>query len=150
MARNTFQGLMRTTCGRPASVADRASNPPGLPVNITRMTLFGVIQLRAVDIGANDVVIGMLPANFFLTDTIGIIAPSGGTVAVVLPAHRGLPEVVLLAAAPVVPGEGTLITPGRAYGIDRPIALRGVAATLGQVSVGVFGFPLDDASVSSD
>jgi len=153
MARNTFQGLMRTTCGRPASVADRASNPPGLPVNITRMTLGGVIQLRAVNIGANDVVIGMLPANFFLTKTIGIIAPSGGaaaTVAVVLPAYRGLPEVILQAAAEVVPGTETAITPARSYGIDRPIALRGVAATQGQASVGVIGFPLDDASVSSD
>lgn len=150
MARNTFQGLMRTTCGRPASVADRASNPPGLPVNITRMTLAGVIQLRAVNIGAKDVVIGMLPANFFLTKTIGIIAPSGGTVAVVLPAYRGLPEVILQAAAAVVPGTETAITPGRSYGVDRPIALRGVAATQGQASVGVIGFPLDDASVSSD
>jgi hypothetical protein len=146
MARNTFQGLMRTTCGRPGSVPDAA----GLPKNIARMTLKGVIQCRAVDIGANDVVIGMLPAHFLVTNTIGIIAPSGGTVAVVLPAFRGLPEVVLQAAAAVVPGEVTAVTPAVSFGRDRPIALRGVALTMGQASVGIEGFPLDDASVAGD
>jgi hypothetical protein len=146
MARNTFQGLMRTTCGRPGSVPDAA----GLPKNIARMTLRGVIQCRAVNLGANDLVIGMLPANFLVTNTIGIIAPSGGTVAVVLPAFRGLPEVILRPAAAVVPGTATAVAPAVAYGRDRPIALRGVALTLGQVSVGIEGFPLDDAAIAGD
>jgi hypothetical protein len=146
MARVTFQGLTRSTCGRPGSVP----NEDGLPVNITRMTMQGVIQLRAENLGANTKVIGMLPAHFLVTGTIGIIAPSGGTVAVVLPAYKGLPEVILRAAAAVVPGGASPVTPAVSFGIDRPVALRGVAGTMGNTSVGVQGFPLDDASVSSD
>jgi hypothetical protein len=150
MARNTFQGLMRTTCGRPGSVPDRASNPPGLPANIARMTLRGVIQCRGVNIGATDLVIGMLPAGFLVTGTIGVAAPSGGTVAIILPAYRGLPQVTLRAAAAVVPGGETPVAPAVTYGIDRPIVMRGVAATLGQAIVGIEGFPLDDAAVAGD
>lgn len=150
MARNTFQGLMRTTCGRPGSVPDRASNPPGLPANIARMTLTGIIQLRALNLGANTVVIGMLPAGWFPVDSIGIVAPAGGTVAIVLPAYRGLPEVTLRAAAAVVAGTVVVSASFATYAIDRPIAVRGVAGTLGPMIVGLRGFPLDDASISSD
>lgn len=146
MARNTFQGLMRTTCGRPASVPDAN----GLPANMARMTLGGVIQLRATDLGANDLVCGMLPAGFFPVSSIGIVAPSGGTIAIVLPAYKGLPEVVVRTAAAVTAGTVTAAASFASYSIDRPIALRGVALTAGLAVVGLQGFPLDDASVTSD
>jgi hypothetical protein len=150
MARNTFQGLMRTTCGRPASVPNRASNPPGLPADIARMTLAGVIQCRGLNLGAADLVIGMLPAGWFPVDSIGMVAPSGGTVAIVLPAYRGLPEVILRTAAAVVPGTVTPAASFATYSIDRPIAVRGVALTQGPFIVGLRGFPLDDASIAAD
>lgn len=150
MARNTFQGLMRTTCGRPGSVPNRAANPPGLPADIARMTITGVIQCRALNLGAADLVVGFLPAGWFPVDTIGIVAPTGGTVAVILPAYRGLPEVTLRAAAAVVAGGVVVSASFATYAIDRPLAVRGVALTQGPMIIGLRGFPLDDASIAGD
>ena len=148
MARNTFQGLLRTTCGRPASVIGE----DGLPANVLRMTVGGLIQIRAVDLGANTKVVGMLPAYFMITAGIGIVAPAGGTLAIDLPAYKGLAAQSLVAAAAVTAGGAMTIVPaGRGpWGIERPISITGVAGTTGQVVVGLQGFPLDDGAVASD
>lgn len=144
MARNTFLGLLRSTGGRPSSVLDLN----GVPTHVLRYTMAGVIQLKSSDLVSKTTVIGMLPAFMMITGHVSILSP-GGTLAITLPAYKGLAEVTLRAAAAVVPGVQVAVTNGEVYGIERPVALTGNASATGLAVMGLQCFPMDDASVSS-
>lgn len=146
MARQNFQGRLRTTCGTPKSVI---SADTGKPVVTLAQSLYGPIQLSVLNLGAATKVFGMLPANWVIWDIVSIVAPSGGTVAIQLPLYNGNAAVNMVTAA-AAPAAGTsyTIAAGRyaSYTYPRPISVTGVAATLGQMVIGVMGFPLDDAA----
>lgn len=145
MGRNTFQSMVRSTGGRPLSVIGL----DGLPTNVLRYTMGGVLQLVSGDIANKTTVVGMLPAFLYLTGHISILNP-GGTLAITLPAYKGLAAVTLRAAAAVVVGTRVAITTGATYAIERPIAFTGDASAVGTAVMGIECFPLDDATIASN
>lgn len=150
MARQTFQGLLRSTGGRPSNVPNRAT---GTPTSVMRVTHTGIIQMVApASLGTGTLMLGMLPAFFAPTAARLITAQTSGTVQIVLPAYDGLDSVTLATIAHTA-GVGALaLAAGEqvSYGIDRPIALVGSVSVVGLAVVGLEGFSLDNGFVSGD
>jgi len=151
MGRQTFQGLMRTTGGRMRSAINRDTGVPGI---VLAQNLQGPIQLRLSSPANGAHYLGMLPANYMLTDFGVIVAAGAGTFQIDLPAYNGSGAVNLVAAAT----SATVATKGQAlatgayggpYGEDRPLELT-VTGVTGEFNVGLWCFPVDNAAVESE
>jgi hypothetical protein len=131
-------------------VSDRRN---GLPRNILPITTSGVIQLVLTSPANGAIEVGFLPA-FFLIERVQVITPGGaGTYALDLPAYDGLASQSVVAAgasASSSASAATLVAGARMIGFDRPrpISINPTGVT-GIFRLGVFGFPMDDASIVS-
>ena len=147
MARQTFQGRLRTMNGRSMSNID---NRTKLLYPILAQNLAGPIQIVVTNPPNATKIIGMLPA-FWLLQTGAILTAAGaGTFALAMPAYRGLPAVSLYAPASVATVAGVLaLTAGgyASYAQDRPVELTTTGVT-GTFRIGLFGVALDDGAGS--
>lgn len=146
MARQTFQARLRTYGGRALSQVDARD---GVPRQLLAQNLAGPIQIvLPADPADDDYEVGFLPA-YFAIEKIQVITPAGaGTIAIDLPAYSGLSSQNLVAALGNAADSAVELTlvPDRfsSYAKDRPLVVSTVGVT-GQLRVGIFGFPLDDA-----
>lgn len=144
MARQTFQGRMRTTAGRARSGINRDT---GLPTRVLHQNLLGPIQLvlRDPEDGPHDM--GLLPAFWCVDPSAFIItAATAGTFQIDLPAYAGLAEANVIASGTdaTTAGSATVaLAPFQAYSKDRPLVLTTTGVT-GLLRVGLMGFPLDN------
>lgn len=151
MARNTFQGRMRTHTGRSKSAIDKRD---GVPKAVLAQNLAGPIQMVLKASPANGTYeVGMLPAYWCLQSARVITPATAGTISIILPAYNGLAAVTLVAAlgdATSAAADLTLAAGLMAsYAQDRPVQIATVGVT-GILRVGLFGFPLDDAASQGD
>jgi len=147
MARNTFQGRMRTFAGRALSQIDART---GLPAPLLAQNLAGPIQIVLPEDPADAVYeLGFLPA-YWAIERVRVITPAGaGTITLSLPAYAGMAGVTLVAAtadATDVANDMTLVPDMfTSYAKDRPITVETDSVT-DVLRLGIWGFPLDDAA----
>jgi hypothetical protein len=144
MARNTFQGRLRTYAGRSKSNINRLT---GIPTQLLPQNLAGPIQvvLRDPADGAHNV--GLLPAYWCIERVRVITGAGAGTYQLDLPEYGAMAAVGLVAASDATSNladatlDAGLLSP---WGQDRPLVLTTTGVT-GLFRVGIFGFPLDNA-----
>jgi len=150
MSRATFQAAVRSSAGRSISTTHKVD---GLPAMNLLYNMQGPMQLRLSAPADAAHVIGMLPAGFIITG-FGVIVPGGaGTFALDLPAYNGAGAVSLVAALTSASAASavaaTAVGPyAGPYDDDRPVTITTSGVT-GEFNVGLWGFPLDDASIHS-
>jgi hypothetical protein len=146
MARNTFQGRLRTYAGRAKSAIDTRD---GVTKGVLAQNLSGPIQIVLKTDPANATYeVGFLPAFWTLERVRVITAATAGTITVTLPAYAGLAAVTLVAALGAASTKAADLTLAagllESYAKDRPVTISTVGVT-GTLRLGLFGFPLDDA-----
>lgn len=149
MARNTFQGLMRSLAGGSKATIDRRNGNPGA---ILPMTLQGCIQIVLENPANAATEVGFLPA-FFLIERVRVITPGGaGTYTLDLPSYDGLGAQNVVAAGAVAnanASDATLVVGARlvGYAKPRPIVVTPAGTVTGIFRLGIFGYPMDDARI---
>lgn len=147
MARQTFQARLRTYGGRALSQVDVRD---GVPKHLLAQNLAGPIQvLLPADPPDDDHEVGFLPA-YWAIEKVQVITPAdAGTITVSLPAYGEMGAATLVAALADATSTAAALTlvpvPFTSYMRDRPLVISTVGVT-GQLRLGIFGFPLDDAA----
>jgi hypothetical protein len=149
MAKNTFQGLIRSTNGRPLSGYDK------LLGRVRPMLVANPVCLMQLDLVAGtetDTNIGLLPAGLRILGIEVISAGTSGTFNLKLPAYDGLAEVLFFAGAQNVNAIAALTASAAIDGYksdkDRPIYLT-TATLVGAPTIGIWCVGSDDARRSS-
>lgn len=145
MAKQTFQGLLRTFAGRGKSGIDkRAHKPRGL----LPMNLYGPIQivLTAPANGAHEV--GMIPAGFAIDKVTVMTKANAGTFALDIPAYDGELTENLVTAGDATGGDAIVLDADRTmipFDQDVPLIVT-TASVTGTLRIGIWGVPFDDAT----
>lgn len=145
MARNTFQGRMRTYAGRSKSGINLET---GIPMQLLPQNLAGPIQLVVQNPEDGDHMMGMLPAYWVVQSVVVITPASAGIFGITLPSYKDLVGVAAVSGADAtVAGAAVTIDNGgySSFALDRPLILNTTGVT-DLMRVGIFGFPLDDAT----
>jgi hypothetical protein len=144
MAKQTFQGLMRTTNGRALSAYDKLLGRlrPMLVANPV-----SVVQLTLAAGSVTDLNIGMFPANVRVLGVEVISVGTSGTFNLSFPAYDGAGAVAFFSGAQNVNALAALTltaADGFAPAVDRPIHLT-TASLVGTPTIAIFCVGVDDA-----
>lgn len=145
MAKLTYQGLIRTFCGRSKSAMDLRNK---LPVTLLPQNLAGPIQIVMTNPADDAHEVGMLPANFAI-ERVQVITPAdAGTYSLDIPEYAGEATESLVAGADATGAVATTLAAARElvpFDRDVPLVVT-TAGVTGTLRIGIFGFPFDDAT----
>jgi hypothetical protein len=148
MAKQLFQGRVRTTGGSYKSIIDKRNNRP---IDVAPYVVAGPIQWRITGPGAATTELGFLAAEMQIERAAIMLPAAGGTYRLWLPAYAGYAaqDIVAALASATTTADATLaVAKYASWPVARPVHFTGVAGTTGEMAIGLWVIPIDDARAS--